>query len=50
MISGSSDLFRNQEWSDGFWPELRSGELEGEVVRIKVDEVPRLVMVRFLDM
>ena len=50
MISGSSDLFHDWEWSNRFWPELRSGKPEGEVVCIKVDEVPRLVMVRFPDM
>ena len=49
MVSGSSNLLHNWEWSDGFWSKFQSGKLEGEVMHIKVDGVPGLVMVGFLD-
>ena len=50
MISRSSDLLHDWEWSDGFWPELRSGKPEGEVMCIKVDKVSGLVMIGLTDM
>ena len=50
MVSRGPNLLLNWEWSDRFWPELWSGETEGEIPGIEVDQIPRLVMVRLSDM